>query len=220
MTLLVAADEFLRHGERGAAWERLPRGAVWALTLTAGATYGAVMASFGGVADGRVWMVVYGAVKVPMLFVTTLLVAVPCFYVANVLSGLGSDFRVVWRALVDFQLAVALQLAALAPAIAFVNLTTTDYRVAQACSTLLFAGVAFNARVGFDRAYAPLVARAPAHRRLRQLWLGLYAFVGVQMGWDLRPFVGNPDLPVQFFREEIGNAYLEVGRVLWEAVGG
>ena len=26
-------------------------------------------------------------------------------------------------------------------------------------------------------------------------WLGVYAFVGIQMGWVLRPFVGQPDRP-------------------------
>lgn len=32
-----------------------------------------------------------------------------------------------------------------------------------------------------------------------------------QMGWVLRPFIGNPTLPVTFFRaEQWGNAYVEV----------
>jgi len=36
-----------------------------------------------------------------------------------------------------------------------------------------------------------------------------------QMAWVLRPFVGNPDLPVTFFREEQwGNAYVEVVQTL------
>jgi hypothetical protein len=39
-------------------------------------------------------------------------------------------------------------------------------------------------------------------------WLVVYAFVGIQMAWVLRPFIGNPDQPTRFFREESwGNAY-------------
>ena len=39
-------------------------------------------------------------------------------------------------------------------------------------------------------------------------WLVIYVFVGIQMGWVLRPFVGNPVAPVQFFREgSWSNAY-------------
>ena len=52
------------------------------------------------------------------------------------------------------------------------------------------------------------------HRLLRRLWFVLYAFVGVQMAWTLRPFIGNPELPAQFFRDSIGNAYVNVARVL------
>jgi hypothetical protein len=46
----------------------------------------------------------------------------------------------------------------------------------------------------------------------------LYAFIGVQMSWDLRPFVGSPDMPIQFFRDDIGNAYLEIFRILLDAL--
>jgi hypothetical protein len=35
-----------------------------------------------------------------------------------------------------------------------------------------------------------------------RLWLVVFGLVGAQMGWILRPFVGNPTLPVQFFRED------------------
>ena len=43
------------------------------------------------------------------------------------------------------------------------------------------------------------------------IWLILFAFVGIQMGWVLRPFVGTPNKPVQFFRQGAwSNAYIEV----------
>jgi hypothetical protein len=42
----------------------------------------------------------------------------------------------------------------------------------------------------------------------------LRGFVGIQMGWDLRPFVGHPQMEIQFFRDHIGNAYMEVVGIL------
>ncbi|MEM7263108.1 MAG: hypothetical protein AAF488_14050 [Planctomycetota bacterium] len=36
-------------------------------------------------------------------------------------------------------------------------------------------------------------------------WLVLYGFVGVQMGWILRPFLGAPDLPWEFVRGKSGS---------------
>jgi len=50
------------------------------------------------------------------------------------------------------------------------------------------------------RNYRPLVARNPAHRNLLLAWLVLFAFVGIRLGWVLRPFVGSPGAPTQFFR--------------------
>jgi hypothetical protein len=52
-------------------------------------------------------------------------------------------------------------------------------------------------------------------------WVGIYAFVGIQMGWVLRPFVGYPDTQVQFFRTDTwGNAYVIVFETIWRALVG
>jgi hypothetical protein len=49
--------------------------------------------------------------------------------------------------------------------------------------------------------------------------LAIYIFVGIQMGWVLRPFIGSPHAPVEFFRRESwGNAYEVVARLLYEAL--
>jgi hypothetical protein len=210
--------DFLGHAGVRTPASRLRGSAVALVVAASGAVYGGIMAAYGGFLGDRAWMVLYGAVKVPMLFVATMALAVPFFYVLNVLSGVAGAFPRVWRLLVDYQLAVAVQLAAVAPITLLVNVTEGDYRVAQSWSTFLFAIASWNAHLSLRRGYAALESEARIHRHLRRAWILLYAFVGVQMAWDLRPFVGNPDLPVTFFREEIGNAYAEVPRVLWEAL--
>ena len=65
----------------------------------------------------------------------------------------------------------------------------------------------------------PLIARDPRHRRLLRGWIGLYAFVSIQMGWVLRPFVGDPAQPVRFVRADTwGNAYLKVFEMVVEVL--
>jgi hypothetical protein len=212
---IAAIAAFLNAGGvRGREWLRLPAWAPLLLIVLCGGIYGAVMASYSGLDDARAWMVLYGAVKVPLLFMATMLMAVPCFYVINLLLGAGDDWAAVWQGLTDYQLLVAMQLLALAPVTVLVNITHGDYRTAQAWSTLMFAVAGWNARRSLQACYRPLIARNPVHKRLQQAWFIVYAFVGVQMGWDLRPFVGNPDMPVQFFRDHIGNAYMETALVL------
>lgn len=45
--------------------------------------------------------------------------------------------------------------------------------------------------------------RAP--RRIFLAWFAIYGFVGAQMGWILRPFIGTPGLEFQLFRPRGGN---------------
>jgi len=45
--------------------------------------------------------------------------------------------------------------------------------------------------------------------------------VAIQMAWVLRPFIGSPGNPAQFFRAESwGNAFVILGRGLWGALFG
>lgn len=50
---------------------------------------------------------------------------------------------------------------------------------------------------------------------LRNLSLAVYIFVGIQTGWVLRPFVGDPALPTSFFRKDaFTNSYVDIARIL------
>jgi hypothetical protein len=52
-----------------------------------------------------------------------------------------------------------------------------------------------------------------------RFWLILYAFVGTQLAWTLRPFFGTPDSPFVLFRELEGNFYLSLVQALGEILG-
>jgi len=43
-----------------------------------------------------------------------------------------------------------------------------------------------------------------------RVWVIIYALVGAQMGWVLRPFIGSPDIPFTFFRERSGHFFAAV----------
>jgi hypothetical protein len=53
------------------------------------------------------------------------------------------------------------------------------------------------------------------HTRLVfRLWIFLFALVGAQMGWVLRPFIGSPDMPFTWFRDRHSNFFGAVLRTL------
>ena len=43
-----------------------------------------------------------------------------------------------------------------------------------------------------------------------KVWALLFAFVGIQMAWNLQPFVGESGEPFQLFRRNEGNFYTAV----------
>jgi hypothetical protein len=97
--------------------------------------------------------------------------------------------------------------------------STTKYEPALLFNASIFAIASFSGQAILRRLYRPLIARQFRHRFMLTLWLILYAFVGIQMGWTLRPFVGDPRYPVHFFREgAFTNAYEVVGRLIWHVV--
>lgn len=52
------------------------------------------------------------------------------------------------------------------------------------------------------------------------VWCLVFALVGAQMGWVLRPFIGDPNKPFTFFRERQGNFFEAVGRALSSLLSG
>ena len=95
-----------------------------------------------------------------------------------------------------------------------------DYAEAIVFNGVMFAVASWTAQRALRRRYAHLIARNHRHRSVMRTWLFVYAFVGIQMGWVLRPFVGAPDARPTFFREGAwGNAYVEVAETVWQAVG-
>ncbi len=216
-TLFHQADLVLRGGaERdGLTWRsRL------AVVIVFGMFYGAVMGSYGGLDADRPWQMLYSALKMPLLLSAAFLLSLPTFFVLNTLLGLRSDFPRVVRALVSTQAGLTVVLASLAPITAFAYISGIDYQPAILFNALMFGAASLAAQGLLRREYRALIARNPAHRAMLRAWLVVYVFVGVQMGWVLRPFIGAPGRPVQFFREDSwSNAYLAVWDLVWSVVG-
>jgi hypothetical protein len=179
-----------------------------AMIIIFGMAYGAMMGCFGGIGSGRIIQVAYSAVKVPLLLVATSLIALPNFFVLNTLFGLRRDFAQSIRALAATQAGLALVLASMAPLTMLWYATSADYSAALRFNALMFAVASFGAQILLRGYYQPLIRRNPRHRLMLWFWLTIYVFVGIQMGWVLRPFIGDPGAPVQFFREGAwSNAY-------------
>ncbi|WP_165244407.1 hypothetical protein [Paludisphaera soli] len=220
LTLLSRADDVLREGTGRGAEGPPARPVSWrwrlAILVVFGLAYGAAMGSYGDPPAARPLQMAYSAIKVPLLLGASFAICLPTFFVFNTLFGLRDDFPRVVAALASTQAGLTVILAALAPLTAFAYASGIDYRPAVLLNGLMFATASFGAQALLRRNYRELIAGNPLHGPMLRAWLVLYVFVGIQMGWILRPFIGEPTRPTQFFREEgWSNAYVVVMEMVW-----
>ena len=167
----------------------------------------------------------FTAVKMPLLiFLTCGGNAVLNGLLAQVL-GTGLGFRQTSIAILMSFTIAALILAALSPVAWFILLNTpplasaargTGHSITLLSDVLFiaYAGVVANRRLlGLLTAVCSSPAAA---RRVFWSWLAGNLFLGAQLSWVLRPFIGSPGLPVQFLRDDPlhGNFYTAVFHAL------
>ena len=187
----------------------------WGYVMLCGFAYGAAMGCFGGIDGDRAWQVVFSAIKVPLLLTATLALSLPSFFVINTLTGLRRDFPEALQALLRGQAGLTVLLASFAPLTLLCNVTATTTQTAVLFSALMFGIATVGGQILLRRYYGTLVERDMRHYLLMRIWGVLYAFVGIQMGWILRPFVGDPHRPVAFFRAGFGeNAYVALFQLI------
>jgi hypothetical protein len=235
-TLLRGVDDLLRGkytADLAAGRIDVPVPRLALLCCVLGAAYGACMGLFAVLRGGEgAWLqLLASAVKVPALFLLTLAVTFPSLYVFSVLYGsrLGvADCLRLLMVAIGVDVAV---LASFGPVTAFFTLSTESYpfMVLLNVAFFLIAGLVSLAMlrrilaVLFVKPDQPVAARGAADRsrEVFSIWVVVYAAVGAQMGWVLRPFVGTPTHPFEWFRERESNFFEAVLRALrLLAVGG
>ncbi len=243
-------------------------GGLTIVVVLLGALYGLCMGSYAVVrgADQAVMQLVASAVKLPLLFLLTLVVTFPSLYVFNALVGSRLSIAAVLRLLMAMLGVMLAVLASLGPIVVFFALSTDSYPFMKLLNVAMAAvagvlGLSFLLRtlhrlVLAQRA-SDLVGSASAagssadeadskapppdkdseekqdadedhssaldlvgdstDRKAQQvfkIWVIVFALVGAQMSWVLRPFIGSPDLPFEWFRQRQGNFFLDVIRAI------
>lgn len=187
--------------------------ALLASTIGFGAIYGAVLGSWHGPR-----LALYVAIKIPLLMLSTAVLTALFNWTVASLLGLRLRFAETF-ALTLVPLAVAsLVAASLAPVAWFFTQSLpapspaqqTLHNVLYLVHTTLIAAGGIAGTMMLRRALVGVCGGdAQLARRVRLSWTIAYAFVGGEMAWALRPFVGSVHLPVVFLREDAlhGNVY-------------
>jgi hypothetical protein len=190
---------------------------VW--SLAAALFYGAVMGTSGNVIAGRPLQILYSAIKLPLLLATAFAIGIPSFFILNTLLGVREDFGQVLRALATSGAAFTISLASLAPLTLLWYISTRNHELHILFNAAMFALASVGSQSLLRQHYARLILRSRTHAWLLKLWLFIYAFVGIQAGWVLRPFIGDPGRATQFLRDDPWtNAYVWLARTMWKVI--
>jgi hypothetical protein len=173
-----------------------------AVIIVCGGIYGAILGLWHGPR-----LSLYVAAKIPILLITTAVLTSLFNFVASALLGLRLRYRQVF-AMTLFPLAIAALIAAsVAPALWLFTTSlpppSPSQQTLHNLMYLLHVGVIGAAGFAGVRSMPALA------RNVRLIWIAIYAFVGGEIAWILRPFVGSVYLPVAFIRDDAfrGNVY-------------
>jgi hypothetical protein len=160
------------------------------------------------------------AIKLPLIVLLTAIGNALLNGMLAPLLGVNIPFRQSFLAIVmSFAVASAI-LGSFSPLLAFVVWNapamspsfkisggTYSFMMLAHVGMIAFAGIAANLRL--LRLLRELAVNPAAANRVLFAWLAGNLFLGSQVSWILRPFIGSPDLPVQFVRDHplAGNFY-------------
>lgn len=206
--LLGHRDRFFEEVVEGVDLGRKLRHAL--LTLVGlSALYGAIAGAYSGP-----WQALASGIKLPFLFVAAFAICFPAFYVVQVL--LGSRLRLLQLVvLVAGALALTtVLLAAFIPIPAFFLVTGANYYFQHLLhvAIVVVCGV-FGMFALHDGLAVVCEQRGVYPRRaltILRAWVLIFAFVAIQLAWNLRPFLGDRNQPFRVFGRYEGNFYAAV----------
>ena len=171
--------------------------------------YGIVMGSYNSVLQA-----ISSGLKVPLLFTLAILVCFPAFYVIQHVLGSRLGFWQMLKIILSGFVMISIIMVSFSTIVIFFLITGNNYSFLKLLHVAIFGiSAVFGMKTILDALqYAceqknvyPKIGVA-----VFKFWIIILAFVGMQLSWNLRPFIASRDLPFQAFRERQGNFYLAI----------
>jgi len=177
--------------------------------VTLCALYGAAAGAYAGPAQA-----LSAAIKLPVLFLGTLAICFPGFFVIQVLVGSRLRLPQVLALVLGALSLSAILLAVAVPVSVFFLFTGANYYFLTLLHVLIVLGAGLVGMAVLHEGLAFACEKRGVYPRkamtIMKVWAVLFAFVGIQMAWNLQPFVGDRGQPFQLFRHNEGNFYTAI----------
>ena len=206
--ILTDRDRFFGEVAEGERLRPKLAHALWTL-MGLSALYGAATGAYASPAQA-----VSAAIKLPLLFLGTLAICFPGFFVIQVLVGSRLRLAQVLALVLGALSLSTILLAAVVPITLFFLCTGANYYFLTLLHVLIVLGAGLLGMVVLHDGLAFACEKRGIYPKkamtIMKVWAVLFAFVGIQMAWNLEPFVGDRGQPFQLFRRHEGNFYTAI----------
>jgi hypothetical protein len=171
--------------------------------------YGIVMGSYHSLLQSFV-----AGVKVIALFLFTIIICFPSFFIIQQVLGSKMSVRQMIIIVLSGMVLMSTILISFSPIVIFFQLTGGNYHFLQLLhvAVFVFSGI-FGLRLMVEalkfacdkKAIYPQIGVT-----VFKIWIIILAFVGIQLSWNLRPFMCEKNEDFKLFRKYEGNFYTAI----------
>jgi hypothetical protein len=163
--------------------------------------YGLIMGSYNGLSQAF-----SSSLKLVALVFITLMICFPSFYIVQLLLGSKMKLRQLIIIMLGGFLMLTTILVAFAPIALFFQLSNSPYSFLQILHFLVFVFAGFWSMRTVTEALKMACEKKNIYPKIGitifRVWIFILAFVGIQLSWNLRPFIGSKDMPFEIFRKD------------------
>lgn len=171
--------------------------------------YGIVMGSYHSPVQS-----LSSAVKIVILFLSTLVICFPSFYIVQLIMGSRMSFRQMITIVLGGFVMIATIALSFVPIVIFFLITGDNYHFLQ----LLHVGIFIFSGIFGMKFIVEALKYACDNKNIYpqtgvtifRVWIVILAFVGIQLAWNLRPFLGDRGEGFKLFRKYEGNFYTAI----------
>jgi hypothetical protein len=171
--------------------------------------YGAIMGSYNSFMQA-----VSSAIKMPVLILLIIIICFPAFYVIQtVLGSKLSLSQMVSIILAGFVFMTCIMVS-FSTIVIFFMITGDNYNFLKLLHVLIIMTAGFFGMRAIVEALKYSCEKKGIYPRtgvhVFRVWIFILGFVGAQLSWSLRPFIGARNAPFEVVRAKYGNFYVDV----------
>ncbi|MHC4640311.1 MAG: actin-binding WH2 domain-containing protein, partial [Planctomycetota bacterium] len=171
--------------------------------------YGVVMGSYNGFLQA-----ISSGIKVPLLLSLAILICFPAFFIIQYALGSKLGFCQMFMIILSGFVITGLIMLSFAPIVIFFLITGCNYSFLKLLHVAIFALSGFFGMKTILDALRFSCEKKSVYPKIGvvvfRFWIIILAFVGMQLAWNLRPFVGSRDMQFELLRKREGNFYIAV----------